>query len=63
VGHLLNTKIVLLTMLMTWKMKKDWEILIDGIVSKTKECNPLVKIMSSASQVPTRAFKNNKEVS
>ena len=41
---------------------KDWEILIDGIVSKTKECNPLVKIMSSASQVPTRAYKNNKEL-
>ena len=38
----------------------DWEILINGIVSKTKECNPTVKIMSSASQVPTRAFSNNK---
>lgn len=42
--------------------KKDWEILIDGIVSKTKECNPTVKIMSSASQVPTRAFKDNREL-
>ena len=42
--------------------KKDWEVLIDGIVSKTKECNPLVKIMSSASQVPTRKFKNNREL-
>lgn len=42
--------------------KKDWEILIDGIVSKTKECNPLVKIMSSASQVPTKAFANNHEL-
>lgn len=40
----------------------DWEILIDGIVSKTKECNPTVKIMSSASQVPTRAFANNRDL-
>jgi hypothetical protein len=42
--------------------KNDWEILINGIVSKTKECNPLVKIMSSASQVPTRKFSSNKEL-
>lgn len=41
---------------------KDWEILIDGIVSKTKECTPTVKIMSSASQVPTRTFASNKEL-
>lgn len=41
---------------------KDWEILIDGIVSKTKECTPTVKIMSSASQVPTRTFSDNKEL-
>lgn len=41
---------------------KDWEILIDGIVSKTKECNPTVKIMSSASQVPTHAFPSNKDL-
>ncbi|MES2566617.1 MAG: hypothetical protein V4565_07110 [Bacteroidota bacterium] len=40
----------------------DWEVLIDGIVSKTKECNPTVKVMSSASQVPTNAFANNKEL-
>ena len=38
----------------------DWEILINAIVSKTKECNPTVKIMSSASQVPTRAYSSNK---
>ena len=38
----------------------DWEVLINAIVSKTKECNPTVKIMSSASQVPTRAYSNNK---
>lgn len=42
--------------------KQDWDILIDAIVSKTKECNPQVKIMSSASQVPTRAFSDNKEL-
>ncbi len=43
--------------------KKDWEVLIDGIVSKLKECNPTVKIMSSASQVPTHAFNgDNKEL-
>lgn len=41
---------------------KDWEILIDGIVSKTKECNPTVKIMSSASQVPTHSFTDNKDL-
>lgn len=41
---------------------KDWEILIDGIVSKIKDCNPTVKIMSSASQVPTRAFANNRDL-
>lgn len=40
----------------------DWSILIDGIVSKTKECNPTVKIMSSASQVPTHAFATNHEL-
>ena len=42
--------------------KKDWNVLIDAIVSKTKECNPTVKIMSSASQVPTRAFTDNKDL-
>ena len=41
---------------------KGWETLINGIVSKTKECNPTVKIMSSASQVPTHAFSNNKDL-
>jgi hypothetical protein len=42
--------------------KKDWEILINAIISKTKDCNPKVKIMSSASQVPTRAFADNKDL-
>jgi hypothetical protein len=42
--------------------KKDWDILVDAIVSKTKECNPTVKIMSSASQVPTKAFNGNTEL-
>ena len=42
--------------------KKDWEVLVDAIVSKTKECNPTVKIISSASQVPTRSFSSNKEL-
>lgn len=40
----------------------DWANLIDGIVSKTKECNPTVKIMSSASQVPTRAYPTNRDL-
>ena len=40
----------------------DWNSLIDAIVAKTKECNPLVKVMSSASQVPTHAFSSNKEL-
>ncbi|MDF2450151.1 MAG: ompA [Bacteroidota bacterium] len=41
---------------------KDWEVLIESIVSKIKDCNPTVKIMSSASQVPTRAFANNQDL-
>ena len=41
---------------------QDWNNLIDALVSKTKECNPTVQILSSASQVPTRAFKNNHEL-
>jgi hypothetical protein len=41
---------------------QDWANLISGIVSKTKECNPVVKIASSASQVPTRAYKSNREL-
>lgn len=41
----------------------DWNSLIDAIVAKTKECNPLVKIMSSASQVPTHAFPSNRDLS
>lgn len=40
----------------------DWEVLINGIVSKTKECNPTVKIMSSASQVPTHAYPTNRDL-
>lgn len=40
----------------------DWSSLIDAIVAKTKECNPVVKIMSSASQVPTHAFSSNREL-
>ncbi len=42
--------------------RKDWDVLIDAIISKSKECNPKVKIMSSASQVPTRAFADNKDL-
>ena len=41
---------------------QNWANLIDGIVSKTKECNPTVKILSSASQVPTHAFPNNHDL-
>ncbi len=41
---------------------QNWSNLIDGIVSKTKECNPTVKILSSASQVPTRAYANNNDL-
>lgn len=42
--------------------EQDWNNLIDAIVAKTKECNPTVKILSSASQVPTHAFSSNKEL-
>lgn len=41
---------------------QDWENLINSIVAKTKDCNPTVKIASSASQVPTRAFSSNREL-
>jgi hypothetical protein len=40
----------------------DWNSLIDAIVAKTKECSPVVKIMSSASQVPTHAYPSNREL-
>ncbi|MES2516154.1 MAG: hypothetical protein V4580_18510 [Bacteroidota bacterium] len=42
--------------------KRDWEVLIDAIISKAKDCTPTVKIMSSASQVPTRSFSDNTEL-
>ena len=42
--------------------KKDWDVLIDAIISKSKDCDPTVKIMSSASQVPTHAFSDNKDL-
>jgi hypothetical protein len=42
--------------------KKDWDVLINSIISKTNDCNPTVKIMSSASQVPTRSFTDNREL-
>jgi hypothetical protein len=41
---------------------EDWNNLISSLVAKTKECSPTVKVLSSASQVPTRAFANNKEL-
>ncbi len=41
---------------------QDWATLIESIVSKTKACNPIVKILSSASQVPTHAFSGNREL-
>ncbi len=40
----------------------NWSNLIDAIVAKTKECSPTVKILSSASQVPTHAFSSNREL-
>jgi hypothetical protein len=42
--------------------KKDWNILIEAIISKAKDCTPTVKIMSSASQVPTRSFADNNDL-
>lgn len=42
---------------------QDWNNLIDAIVNKCKDCSPLVKIMSSASQVTTYSFKDNRELS
>lgn len=42
--------------------KEDWNNLINSLVEKTKTCNPSVKVLSSASQVPTRAFANNREL-
>jgi len=42
--------------------EKEWELMIEVIVGKTIECNAIVKVMSSASQVPTRAFASNKDL-
>lgn len=41
---------------------EDWNHLIASLISKTKECNPTVKILSSASQVPTRTYSSNNEL-
>lgn len=38
---------------------QDWDDLINALVLKLKECDPEVKILSSASQVPTRLFGGN----
>jgi tetratricopeptide (TPR) repeat protein len=40
----------------------DWNRLVNGLVTKSKECNTTVKILSSASQVPTRTYANNNEL-
>lgn len=40
----------------------DWNAFIEGVISKTKECTPTIKVLSSASQVPTRAFSGNREL-
>lgn len=40
----------------------DWNAFIAGVISKTKECTPTIKVLSSASQVPTRAFSGNREL-
>lgn len=42
--------------------KVDWNNLINSLVEKTKTCNPTVRVLSSASQVPTHAFANNHEL-
>ena len=42
---------------------QDWNNLIDAIVSKTKDCSPVVKILSSASQVTTYSFSDNRALS
>ncbi len=42
---------------------QDWNNLIDAIVSKSKDCSPTVKIMSSASQVTTYSFSDNRALS
>jgi hypothetical protein len=40
----------------------DWNKFIKGLVAKTKECNTTVRILSSASQVPTRTYTSNNEL-
>lgn len=40
----------------------DWNKFIKGLVAKTKECNTTVRILSSASQVPTRTYSSNNEL-
>lgn len=41
---------------------EDWNAFIDGLVTMTKSCSPTVKILSSASQVPTHAYSSNHEL-
>ncbi|MBS1637921.1 MAG: PD40 domain-containing protein [Bacteroidetes bacterium] len=42
--------------------QQSWNNLIESLVTMTKSCSPTVKILSSASQVPTHSFKNNHEL-
>jgi len=39
-----------------------WASFIDGIVTMTKNCAPVVKVLSSASTVPTKSFASNNEL-
>ena len=41
---------------------EDWNHLITSLIAKTKECTPTVKILSSASQVPTHTYSSNSEL-
>lgn len=42
--------------------KQDWNAFIDALVAMTKTCTPKVKVLSSASTVPTHAFSSNNEL-
>lgn len=42
--------------------EQSWTSFIDGLSAMTKSCSPHVKILSSASQVPTHAFPSNNEL-
>jgi len=42
--------------------ENEWAALIDALVVKSKECTSTIKVLSSASKVPTHKFASNEEL-